>query len=147
MIGRLLRVLAGEAPAELAADEARLALAALLVRAARSDGIIDPPEVETIDAILAARYRLDPAAAASLRQAAETLEAVAPDTVRFTRTVKETVPHEERFAVVEALWAVVLADGSREEGENAYLRLTANLLGIGDRDSAVARRRAAGGGA
>jgi len=87
------------------------------------------------------RYGLSPEEAARLRSEAERLEAEAPDTVRFTRAIKEAVPHEERLAVVEALWEVVLADGTRDNAENNLLRLLANLLGINDRDSAIARQR------
>jgi uncharacterized tellurite resistance protein B-like protein len=52
------------------------------------------------------------------------------------------VPFEDRAAVVEALWAVVLADGRRDHEEDGFLRMTARLLGINDRDSALARQRA-----
>ena len=52
-------------------------------------------------------------AAQDLRTQAEGLEAEAPDTVRFTKAIKAAVPYEDRFAVVRALWAVVLADGTR----------------------------------
>ena len=37
--------------------------------------------------------------------------------------------------------AVVLADGERADEEDALLRLVANLLGVNDRDSALARQR------
>ena len=80
--------------------------------------------------------------AATLRQTAEALEAEAPDTVRFTRAIKEEVPYEERFNVVRALWQVVLADGARDAEEDALMRLLASLLGVNDRDSALARQRA-----
>ena len=43
--------------------------------------------------------------------------------------------------MIEALWGVVLADGVREAEENALLRLVANLLGVNDRDSNLARQR------
>ena len=46
-----------------------------------------------------------------------------------------------RIAVIEALWSVVLADGARDEEEDGLLRLLANLMGINDRDSALARQR------
>jgi uncharacterized tellurite resistance protein B-like protein len=80
--------------------------------------------------------------AANLRQTAEALEAEAPDTVRFTRAIKEEVPYEERFNVVRALWQVVLADGARDAEEDALMRLLASLLGVNDRDSALARQQA-----
>ena len=80
--------------------------------------------------------------ASTLREQAEKLEAAAPDTVRFTRTIKEAVPYENRFEVVRALWQVVFADGERDHEEDALMRLLASLLGVNDRDSAIARRQA-----
>ena len=69
------------------------------------------------------------------------LEAEAPDTVRFTRAIKDGVPYEDRVNVIEALWRVVLADGHRDHEESGLLRLVADLLGINDRDSNMARKR------
>ena len=43
--------------------------------------------------------------------------------------------------MIEALWKVALADGERDQHEDALIRLAANLLGVNDRDSALARRR------
>ena len=75
------------------------------------------------------------------------LEGEAPDTVRFTKAIKDAIAYEDRLGVIEALWAVVLADGVRETHENALLRLVANLLGINDRDSNLARKRVEDAGA
>jgi len=80
-----------------------------------------------------------------LRQDAETLESEAPDTIRFTRAIKDAVAYEDRLAVIESLWQVVLADGAREDEEDALLRLVSSLLGINDRDSALARQRVSSG--
>ncbi|MBZ8119004.1 TerB family tellurite resistance protein [Roseovarius sp. LXJ103] len=143
MIGGLLRRLTAPEPEPLNEDDSRLALAALLVRAARTDGDYATAEIARIDRILAARYNLGEGDARALRAEAETLEAEAPDTVRFTRVIKETVEYEARTSVVEALWQVVLADGLRDDEEDAMLRMTASLLGVSDIDSAQARQRAA----
>ena len=70
------------------------------------------------------------------------MEAEAPDTVRFTRAIKDAVRYEDRIGVIEALWQVVLADGKRDASEDSLLRLSASLLGVNDRDSALARQRA-----
>ena len=118
------------------------AMAALMVRIAKSDDDYAITECERIDAILSVLYSLSAAEASALRLQAETLEANAPDTVRFTRAIKEEVPYEERFDVVRALWQVVLADGERDHEEDALMRLLASLLGVNDRDSAIARQRA-----
>ena len=146
MFTDLLRRMAAPAPDRLPEPDARLALAALLVRVARSDGDYAEVERDRIDRILLRRHGLSPFEAAKLRGAAEGLEAEAPDTVRFTRAIKDGVALEDRVAVLEALWAVVLADGQRDEEEDGLLRLVANLLGISDRDSALARQRVEGQG-
>ncbi|MBM7069835.1 TerB family tellurite resistance protein [Actibacterium sp. 188UL27-1] len=125
----------------LADPDAHLALVALLVRLARADGDYAEAEVTRIDRIAARRFNLSPFEATKLRSQAEELEAQAPDTVRFTRAIKDGVPYEERTGVIEALWEVVLADGVRDQDENTLLRLAANLLGVNDRDSALARQR------
>ncbi|WP_347824293.1 TerB family tellurite resistance protein [uncultured Planktomarina sp.] len=118
------------------------AMAALMVRIAKSDDDYSATEIARIDAVLGLLYQLSADQAAKLRQTAEALEAEAPDTVRFTRAIKEEVPYEERFDVVRALWQVVLADGARDSEEDALMRLLASLLGVNDRDSALARKQA-----
>ena len=141
MFADFLRRLIQPHPAPLRETDSRLALAALLVRVARSDGDYAPQEASRIDRILGKRYDLSPVEVTALRRDAEGLEAEAPDTVRFTRAIKDAVPYEDRESVIEALWAVVLADGIRDHEEDAQLRLVANLLGVNDRDSNIARQR------
>ena len=143
MFATIAKMLRGEAEAgRLDAADARLAIAALLVRVAKADDLYDAREIARIETILSTRYGLIAQDAAALREQGEALEAEAADTVRFTRVIKDAVPYEERDAVVEAMWSVALADEDRSEDENALLRLTANLLGVADRDSALARQRA-----
>lgn len=119
----------------------RLALAALLVRLARADGDYAPDEAARIDKILGQHYGLSPFESVRLRAEAETLEAASPDTVRFTRALKEAVPYEDRMEIMQALWSVALVDATRSPDEDALIRLAANLLGITDRDSALARQK------
>lgn len=142
MIDALLRQLFGPAPTRLPEPESRLALAALLVRVARSDGHYADAEIRRIENVLMERHRLGPFEAAGLRSEAEALEAAAPDTVRFTRALKAAVPLEDRAELMQALWAVALADGQRDDEEDRLLRLVANLLGLTDVESALARRKA-----
>ena len=141
MFGDFLRRLTEPQPAPLPDTDARLALTALLVRVARSDHDYASDEANMIERIVSFRYGLGQAECRALRHEAEALEAEAPDTVRFTRAIKDAVSHEDRAGVIEALWSVVLADGVRDHEEDALMRMTANLLGINDRDSALARQR------
>ncbi len=144
MITDLLNRLFQPEPEPLHDADARLALTALLVRVARSDNQYTADERARIDEIIEARYALSVNDASALRTEAEALEAEAPDTVRFTRAIKDAVAYEDRRAVIEALWTVVLADGERAQEEDALLRLVANLLGVTDQDSARARQKVAG---
>jgi uncharacterized tellurite resistance protein B-like protein len=141
MFEQLLRRLLSPVPDTLPAPDARLALAALLVRLARTDDHYDDAEVTRIDAVLRSRFNLGPFEATRLRGEAETLEREAPDTVRFTRAIKDHVPYEERIGVIEALWQVALADGRRDADEDGLMRLVAPMLGVEDADSALARQR------
>lgn len=141
MFADLLRRLTAPAPEPLAFEDSRLALAALLVRIARSDGDYAEIERERIDHVLSHRYQLDLVETEMLRKSAETLEAEAPDTVRFTRAIKDCVPYEDRVHVIEAMWFIVLADGARDHAEDALLRMVAPMLGVNDRDSNLARKR------
>ena len=145
MFADFLKRLAAPVPEPLPDDDARLALTALLVRVARSDGDYAEEERRMIGRIAAERFGLSPFEAQKLQAEAEALEAEAPDTVRFTRSIKDAVPYDERLGVVEALWKVVLADGVRDDHENALMRLAVNLLGVSDLDSGRARRRVEGG--
>lgn len=145
MFGKLLSGLMAPSPSTLPPPEARLALAALLVRLARSDERYTEDEAQKIDRVITTRYGVSPFEAAAIRREAEQLEAEAPDTVRFTRALKEAVPAEDRMSLMEAMWTIALSDGARDAEEDAVIRLVASLLGINDRDSALARQRVEGG--
>ncbi len=112
-----------------------------MVRLARSDGNYTATERARIERLLAAQYRLDTAGCRALRAEAEIAEDGAPDTVQFTRLIKQAVPYDDRTGVVEALWRVAATDGINAD-EHGLMRLVANLLGVSDVDSGLARQRA-----
>jgi uncharacterized tellurite resistance protein B-like protein len=146
MIDVLLKKLIGGAePAALTTDESHVAVAALLVIAAHADHAYEEAERAQIEAALAARYGLDAEAAAKLRAEGEEAEAAALDLYKFTSAVKKSVPYEERTAVIEAMWRVVLANGEREQHEDTLMRRVTDLLGLDPRDSIEARRRVLAG--
>lgn len=143
MFQSFLNRLFSSSPERLPEPDAPLAFAALMVRIARADGDYAWSEQARIDHALAQYYRLAPADATKLRRDAEAFEAKAPDTVRFTRVLKEAVAPEDRAVLLQALWSIALADGGRAADEDGLMRLVVNLLGMGDVDSALARQRAA----
>lgn len=142
MIADFFKRLTAAKDAPLDAGDARLALAALLVRVARANDEYTTSEVAKIDVILARHYPdLNASGAAALRVEGEEIEDTAHDTIKFTRSIKDAVELDDRIEVIEALWELVLADGERDHEEEGALRLIAPLLGINDRDSALARQR------
>ena len=144
MLKTLLSLLDSPAKTQpLADDDARTALTSLLIRVAREDGHYAASEKAVIRSIISTRYELSDPHTDALMADATLFEEEAGDTVRITRLIKEGIPHEERVAVVEALWRVVLADDARSDEENAFLRLVVSLIGVTDQESGLARQRVA----
>lgn len=144
--GFLRRLMTSAGHAALPPDDARLAIASVLVMAARSDGRYAAEEKDIIDRVLAARYALSPAIARELRQEGEAAESEAIDIYQFTRAIRTAIAHEDRIAIVEALWGVVLADGNRDPHEDSLMRQIVDRLGLSPMDSALARQKVQGGG-
>ncbi len=71
-----------------------------------------------IDAALMKRFKLDAAQVRGLREEGEAAEAEAIDLFQFTRAIKAAIPHEDRVAILEELWGVILADGVRDPHED-----------------------------
>ncbi len=127
----------GEEPADLP-----LAVAALLVEAARADETYAEEEKTIIDAALGEKFSLTPEAARDLRSRAEAAQAEAFDLHQFTKQAK-TMPHGEKIALIETLWRVVLSDAERDQYEDALIRRICGLIYIDDRESGEARQRIA----
>ena len=142
MISNFLRSILSEKPDPVSGEDAHIALAALLVRIAKSDSQYDNSEVETIKRVLIKQFKMSEEKSISTVKIAEQMEAEAPDTVRFTRALKNTIPYESRRQIIEGLWQVALADGARDSQEDAIIRLAAKLLGVTDVQSAEARKSA-----
>lgn len=145
MLDRLLAKLArAQAPqTALDATDARDALAVILVHAARADGAYETEEQAQIDRILTTRYGLSADAAARLRAEAEEDEANAPGIQGFTSALKGAVAHEDRIAIIEAVWEIAYADGERSHRESALVRKLCGLLYVEDREAGIARQRVA----
>lgn len=118
-------------------DAAAVALSALMVRLARADGVFDDDERARIEASLDARF----GSGAALLAAGEAAERDALDHHQFTKLVKAAYTPDERDALLEELWAVVLADGVRDDEENGLMRQFASLLHVSDQEVAIARQR------
>jgi len=141
MLKDLLRRLSGDSAAPLPPEDARIAIAALLVIAAHADHHYHESERAMIERVLADRYGLDGAGAAALRAEGEAAEQASMDLYKFTSLIKQTIEYEQRASVLEALWRVVLADDDREAHEETLMRRVTDLLGLDPRESIEVRRR------
>ena len=124
-----------------AETEIHVAVAALLVEAARMDDDFDPAERMAIRRVLATRFALDAAAVdrlvASAEQAADRSSAL----YRFTRVVADRFDPAARVGMIEMLWEVADADGVLDPDEDALIRRIAGLIFVEDHERGAARQR------
>ncbi len=144
MLADLLRRLRHPKPKPLPELDARLALGALLVRIAKTDGTYAVEEISRIDRILAKTFAVNAVDAARLRADAERLEHDAPDGTAFADAIVAAVELETREAVLAAMWQVALADGVERPEEDGLLGRTADRLKVGAEGLMRARVAASG---
>ena len=144
MIDRVLDFLSGRRTpaADGSADELPLAVAALLIEAARMDDDFDGAERATIERLLAEKFALAPAAVRSLLAAAERAVEQSTQFFPFTQAICAAMPPEARVQIIEMLWQVAYADGVLDPQEDMLLRRIAGLIYVPDREHALARERA-----
>ena len=117
------------------------AIAAILVRAAKTDNEYTESEKKLIDHLLANKLNIRLEDARLLRLQGQELEMEINDNVQLTRIIKQDIPYEERHQLVEQLWSIVLDDNNRTPEENKLMRVLTHLLGISDVNSAKARSK------
>lgn len=138
-----LKRLFGSDPAEAHPEiDPHVAATALLVEAALADGIYADCEQDQIRSILSGAFGMDESKTEKVLTQAEELAETAIDHHRFTKVVKTCLDKQERTALLEQLWLVVLADGERSPFEDAFIRRIAPLLAVDDRERAFSRSRA-----
>ena len=142
MLKNILKIFADDNVSQLEPDDARLAITALMIRVARSDDDYSKAKLNNITSLISARFKLSNDEANELIKEAELVEEQAPDTVRFTKSIKSAIDFDDRIAIIEDLWSVVLTDSFRDTNEDALIRTVVSLLGVSDKDSAFARQRA-----
>ena len=122
-------------------DEAGiLALTAIFIRIAKLDGTFDSSEQKKIKELVKNRFELDEEKTESVLNMAAKLEGQSNDNIQFTKIIKERVAYEERFNLLKDSWVLVMADGKRTYEEDGFMRLFSSLLGLSDKDNALARQ-------
>jgi uncharacterized tellurite resistance protein B-like protein len=131
----------GEDRQRFSEDDARLALAALLVHCMTVDGAVSDVERGKLEDVLSRNFGLSGPDLDQLIDEATAAEHEAVDLYRFTSVLKRRMSEDERVRVVENLWEVVFADGQSHEFEENLVWRVAELLGVPRRDR-IARKLA-----
>jgi uncharacterized tellurite resistance protein B-like protein len=144
MIERVLDFLSGRAAPAAAkgVDELQLAVAALLIEAARMDDDFGAEERRAIERLLSERFGLDAGQLRELYVAAERAVRGSTQFFPFTREIVKRISPEERGQILEMMWQVAYADGVLDPHEDMLLRRIAGLIHVDDRERGEARKRA-----
>jgi uncharacterized tellurite resistance protein B-like protein len=147
MLDRLLNVLAGrEAPANLARDDLELAVAALLVEAARMDSVFGGEERALIEGLLEKRFALAPDDVKTLIDKALHKVESSAQYFPFTSLITRQLECAQRAEIIEMLWRVAYSDGVLDPHEDMLIRQIAGLIHVPDRERGLARQRALAAG-
>ena len=141
MLAQIRKFLSAPDTPTKTADQLQIAVAVLLVEAARMDDRFDSAERGAIERVLGEKFELS---AESTRELLALAEATADTTHQlhpFTRMAVERMTPQERIRLVEMLWEVAYADGVLDPEEDALLRRVAGLIYVSDADRVAARQR------
>ena len=114
----------------------------LFVEAAHVDDGIDPEETEIIAHIMATHFALDEEKVTAMF---ETALADAKERIQMhglAKRLRDMTDYDERLAMMELIWMVVLADDHLDHLEASLMRRLAGLLYIEDVDSGRAAKAA-----
>ena len=142
MLSRVFDFLTGAAPPKDEAEELELAVAALMIEAARMDNDFSAQERATIERLLAAKFHMTPDEAHALIEEASAKVHDSTQFFPFTQAICRALEPEQRTHIVEMLWKVAYADGTLDPHEDMLLRRLAGLIHVPDCERMLARQRA-----
>ena len=117
-----------------------LSLTAIFIRIAKLDGVFDKEELQEIRNFLNKRYDLLEHDIDKIISEAINLENDLNDNVQLTKKIKDTIAFEDRFGLLQDAWRLIIVDGKRSYEEDSFMRLFCSLLGLSDKDNAIARK-------
>ena len=120
--------------------EGVIEVACIFIRVGKLDNHLATIEKEKIKALLIKRFDLDRDILNSILTKAEEIEVSINDNVQLTKKIKQHINFEERFDLLKDIWEIILADEIKTDEEESYMRLLCNLLGLSDKDNALARK-------
>ena len=141
VIERIRKLLAAPESAPQRPDDLQIAVAVLLVEAARMDDKFDEYERGTIEQLLEQKFELTHDETQQLLAVAEETAERSLQLHPFTRLAVERMEPKRRIRLIEMLWEVAYADGKLDPEEDVLLRRVAGLIYVSDEDRIAARQR------
>lgn len=123
-----------------AADDMRLAAAALLAHVADADGAFSEEERRRAQGLLAERFDLDASDAARLVREGVASDHEEVDVDHFVHVLNRALDADARLKIVAMMWDVVYADGAASDVEDAMVWRIAGMLKVSAEDRETLRR-------
>ena len=123
-------------------DHRHIAVAALLVEAARKDGHFDAAEHEVIVRLLTSHFKMPTEQSEALLAVAERRERMVMHNWIFYEHIKRGFSPEERRAIVGDLWSLAYADAALHRFETSLIEAIAHQIDVTASACAEERDRA-----
>ena len=120
--------------------EGILEISSIFIRVGKLDNHLDKIEMETIKELLFKRFNIEKDKLDLILKEAEEHESNINDNVQLTRKIKNFINYEERYELLKDTWKIILSDKVKSHEEVSYMRLLCKLLGLSDKDNALARK-------
>jgi len=141
VLDRIRKLLAAPENAPKRRDDLQIAVAVLLIEAARMDDTFDDEERATVERLLGDKFELSQEETRDLIALAEQTAERSHQLHPFTRMTVERMEPKKRIRLIEMLWEVAYADGKLDPDEDVLLRRVAGLIYVSDEDRVAARLR------
>ena len=138
-----LKAASGPAPSPEALEKAvRLAAGVLLFEIMRADNKVEDSERTVMRTALQSTFNLTTEETAEIMRLAEEQSRTAASLYEFTSLIDGAFSAEQKKRVVELLWLVAFADGTKDAQEEHMVRKIAGLLHVAHPDFIDAKLRA-----
>jgi uncharacterized tellurite resistance protein B-like protein len=128
----------------VAADDPRIAAAALLFHVMAADGVQSENEQAVLRQALQTSYGLAGSELEAIMKAGEEAEREAVDLYAFTSVLQRELNEQQRVEFIALMWQIVFADGESHELEDNTVWRVAELMGVDRRARMELRSRASG---
>ena len=131
----------GETP-EASQEQINMACAALLLEVAEADYADDPEETRAIIRALETHLSLRHSEVRTLLARAKAETPGATDLFPYTHLLNQRLDHDQKCAILTAMWRVAFADGNIDKYEELLIRRVQDLLRLDHADFIAAKQAA-----